>query len=363
MISMRQRGRNAAGSESEVLQTDIMRFFAIICLCLMIIFALVQSLPVSETIIKPKIHSKQLLEQQVSQLEQKADMLNQVLMSLKAEVATKEEILKETARALKKKPTRVETLDRIAKEKEKNLEETKRLFSVVNDLVHEAKAQKKKIHSLTLEAKKKLAKEKGILDRTSQLIAKGKDRLGMMEKTLEKMKQTVAVLEKQKAALEAGKKELKNPAAEPKPPVKSAVSQDPVGTASQKAPVQAHDKKEGFSLGFKSNQDLMHLLKQGKTVQFFMLSGERAWLLLVHPSGSVSFVSAKAPATLYTMVRSTVPEKIILAGRKVVAAFGKAELVYGVTLTSEITAQFGRLMQGKKGGDLVIDSRRRVSLE
>ena len=34
-------------NEVEVLQTDVMRFFAILCLCLMAIFALVKTLPMA----------------------------------------------------------------------------------------------------------------------------------------------------------------------------------------------------------------------------------------------------------------------------------------------------------------------------
>ena len=38
----------AAGGDTEALQTDVMRFMAIIGLCLMAVFALVQGIPVQE---------------------------------------------------------------------------------------------------------------------------------------------------------------------------------------------------------------------------------------------------------------------------------------------------------------------------
>ena len=55
MIRRRRHARfpaasGAAGSDIDALQTDVMRFMAIIGLCLMAVFALVQSIPVQETV-------------------------------------------------------------------------------------------------------------------------------------------------------------------------------------------------------------------------------------------------------------------------------------------------------------------------
>ena len=42
-------------NDVEMLQTDVMRFFAILCLCLMAIFALVKTLPMSPPVASPTI--------------------------------------------------------------------------------------------------------------------------------------------------------------------------------------------------------------------------------------------------------------------------------------------------------------------
>lgn len=350
MITMRHRARSSASNEAEALQTDIMRFFAIICLCLMIVFALVQSLPVSRTENKPQMLDKALLEQQISNLEQKARELNQSLAALETQVAARQKSLEENTKVLNASLDRVEALNRVAKEKAQALKEKQQLLSAVGALIHEAKAQEEKFRVLASKAREELVQKQADLDRTSQMVARGRDRLNAMEKNLAETQQAVADMEQRRPA--------PAPAATRSKPAETS---EPVTPESKPFPVQT--EKEGFSLGFKSNQDLMYLLKQGKKVRFYMLSGDKAWVLSVSPLGSVSFVSANTPGKIYKMVRSTVPEKIILAGRQVVAAFKKSEVTYGVTLTPGITAQFERLMRGRKGGDLVISSQGKVSLE
>ena len=347
MITMRHRVQSSASNEAEALQTDIMRFFAIICLCLMIVFALVQALPVSRTENKPQMLDKDLLEQQISNMEQKARQLNQSLAALEAQVAAKKKALEANSKKLKESLERIEALERVSNEKARALKEKKQMFSAVSAMIHEAKAQEEKFRTLASKAGDELVQKQADLDRTSQMVARGRDRLNAMEKTLAEAQQAVADMEKQR------------PSSAPRAtPAETTESVEP-----EPEPFPDQPEKEGFSLGFKSNQDLMHLLQQGKKVRFYMLSGNKAWVLSVSSLGSVSFVSANTPEKIYKMVRSTVPEKIIPAGRKVVAAFRKSEVTYGVTLSPDITAQFEWLMQGRKGGDLVISSQGKVRLE
>ena len=54
MIRRRRNGKfpttsGTSGSDTDALQTDVMRFMSILGLCLMAVFALVQSIPVQET--------------------------------------------------------------------------------------------------------------------------------------------------------------------------------------------------------------------------------------------------------------------------------------------------------------------------
>ena len=63
----------------EMLQTDVMRFFAILCLCLMAIFALVKALPMASPVEAPTIleptnlkSDSQVLQEEIAALKKKA---------------------------------------------------------------------------------------------------------------------------------------------------------------------------------------------------------------------------------------------------------------------------------------------------
>ena len=125
----------------------------------------------------------------------------------------------------------------------------------------------------------------------------------------------------------------------------------------------ADAEQRGFTLGFDSNEVLLQLLKKGTQVEFYIVSGTRSWKLTVEKSGSVAFSPFPSPVRIYQMDHHTVPQKILSAGRRVVAAFGSASVIYGVALSTDIAHRIDRLMQEKKGGDLVITSENKVILE
>ena len=64
----RRTANGSQGNEVEALQTDVMRFIAILGICLMVIFALVQSLPVSSQGKQPRVYNKEILQRQVDDL-------------------------------------------------------------------------------------------------------------------------------------------------------------------------------------------------------------------------------------------------------------------------------------------------------
>ena len=56
-------------NDVEMLQTDVMRFFAILCLCLMAIFALVKALPMSPPADQPTIVEPLALQAEAASLQ------------------------------------------------------------------------------------------------------------------------------------------------------------------------------------------------------------------------------------------------------------------------------------------------------
>ncbi len=72
--------------EAEALQTDVMRFMAILCICLMIIFALVKSLPMVPPDTPPVIETPEQLPQTIQTLLSKIKHLQTELTTLRSDV-------------------------------------------------------------------------------------------------------------------------------------------------------------------------------------------------------------------------------------------------------------------------------------
>jgi len=232
--SFRQRKLGNYPDEVEALQTDVMRFLAIICMCLMIVFSLVQSIPVSSRKNKPELSNKTLIKDEVKALEEAA----------------------------------AELTGKITYQKSDN----------------------------------------------------------KIQKQVEK----------------APKKENKK--------------------------ISSSSRKKGFSLRFASNPILEHLLNPNQInpnqgVKLYLFAGGKYWVLKPGNSMKWKFVYSKPPKYLYDMDLITVPYGIKKAGKKVVAAFGKGQMKYGVTLSSDIRNELSSLMSKHEGGDLVILKNGKVALE
>ncbi len=84
MGNYRGPGRTTSTLDDPVaaLEADVMRFVAILGLCLMIIFALVQSIPVSSANNQPQLLSRELLEKEIAELVQQANKLRDEIVEL-----------------------------------------------------------------------------------------------------------------------------------------------------------------------------------------------------------------------------------------------------------------------------------------
>ena len=91
-----RRGSDANSQEIEALQTDVMRFVAILGFVLMAIFALVQTLPVGPPDIPPSLEDPESLQREVERLRQQAQQLSgefQVLEGVLAQAQQDEQEL------------------------------------------------------------------------------------------------------------------------------------------------------------------------------------------------------------------------------------------------------------------------------
>ena len=119
-------------------------------------------------------------------------------------------------------------------------------------------------------------------------------------------------------------------------------------------PEPAAQESAGFTLQFESPGAMQVLLASG-LIEVFASAQSTFWKL----NASSRLEPATAPKSFYAMHAATLPDPIRQASRQLGERPG---LGWGVTLPQGTAVQISRLMQGRSGGDLVIDASGAVSL-
>ncbi len=321
-----RRSHASLPDEVEALQTDVMRFMAIICMCLVVVFALVKSIPVSNVDNMPELtKTSAFLEDEISALEALVKKLDNQIVELEKKIELRQKALEELSGDLKEGRTALRAL-------QSELALTLRRIS-------QARKEKEKAGEKAREAREELNKKMQQLDVINSYVVKGWEAAHKAKKTVE-----------------AAKKHLEDTLK------KKTVKQKDKSAPPKKVPQQYSPKKKGFTLKFFSNEALNHLLAVDGRVKLYLIAGGRNWLL-TGPGGRWKFVPSNAPGYIYEMDFGTVPYDILKAGEKVVAAFGKGALIYGVTLPSDIRGNLGHYMADRQGGDLIIHKNGMVTCE
>jgi hypothetical protein len=403
--------------EAEALQTDVMRFLAIICMCLMIVFSLVKSMPVSSHQNKPKMHEADMQVQEVAVLKETAQQLSQEIERLERETARRKQTLEEMTASLEKTKENLTQLSEQRKQQEQEIADKTQTLATVKTLLSQARQRTVEFQDKADAAKKELEKKRADIATTQTLIAASRTRLQEAKESVqeakEKLRQTAERKERERieAQLEAARKAaekqrieainrerqraakeqaelaekaqrqeqtrkerleaLKQQAREQAEALRQqqlerekAQQQARENAAKQKASESASQssQKRGFSLSFASNSALERLLQIPGGISLYLVAGGKSWRL--DPgAGLYRFESAASPGQIYDMDLRTVPDKILRAGRKVVAAFGAGQARYGVKLTPSMQNRIAQLMTEHSSGDLIIAQSGDISIE
>jgi hypothetical protein len=308
----------ALSDDVEMLQTDVMRFFAILCLCLMAIFALVKALPMAPPTAKPTIAEPtdlkaeaQSLQVQIARLRKSlAESLTQVqAASLAAEQSTMQ--------AKKAVKDEQEILTRLSD----NQQQLKKGTQSLNQTRRELKIRGEKLADLVTD-----------IDAKQQIQSELRSQIRHETQNLKKLK---AALDR--ANLKVNQSRHRN--------------QDTPSKSSQ-ADTPKHSTEDGYILRFASDAALQTLISGGR-VFFYAVAGKKAWQLHL-TGGRPAYVTTKSPVQIYEMESATVPLEYTTAFEQQVAAFGRTAVTWGVTLPVQTTAAISRLTRGQNGGDLVI---------
>lgn len=157
-------------------------------------------------------------------------------------------------------------------------------------------------------------------------------------------------------------RQLENRADHLKQNIDRDVPPKPVSTKTNVTEKKSPKKKAGFSLSFSSDDALFKILRKGKQAVLYMCIKDRYWRLET-ASSPWTFNPVSFSGRIYYMERQTVPDKVIRASARAVSVPGNREILWGVSLSQQITRQISTLMKNNKGGNIMIQENGRVDFE
>ena len=320
------RSSQIISDDVEMLQTDVMRFFAILCLCLMAIFALVKALPIAPPDTSPTISEPSDLKVEAQ--------------SLQKQIAT-----------LKKKLVQMQT--QVKAEEIKYQEST--------DQVLKAEKNRQAVSAKLVKVRQEFKLVSQSLDKIKRDIAIREMKLAKIVKDIVNKRQIRAALKAQimNETRELSEIQAELNQAQEKIKLGSQKKQVPLSKPSETKPIHK-PKKKGFSLRFASDAALERLIISGR-VKFYALAAKKAWQIKLGGTQPV-YVASPIPRQIYEMENHTVPITYASIFRRQVAAFGQGTVTWGVTLPGSTIASIKRLIKAQVGGDLVITADGKVSL-
>ena len=312
--------------DAEMLQTDVMRFFAILCLCLMAIFALVKTLPMAPPDTGPAIVEPADLKAEVKVLQMKLIALKEKLEEMQAKIqAATAAAERASVQASKAAKTEEAFRDRVAKVK-LELEKASQTLGVTRREIGMRENKLVQILEDIADKRRVRAELKTQIENETQGLTKIREKI---ERVQEKLDQNHQPDQK---------------------PVKK-----PSGAAPPLEPAQ-----KGFTLRFASDEALEKLISDGK-VNFYAIAGKNAWRLKLS-GGRPGYIAAEFPRQIYEMETPTVPLDYAEVFQRQIAVFGRHTLTWGVTLPGRTTDTINLMVKGRKGGDLIITADGEVKL-
>jgi cell division septum initiation protein DivIVA len=312
--------------DAEMLQTDVMRFFAILCLCLMAIFALVKTLPMAPPETGPAIMEPadqktdaKLLQKKIAALEERLDELQ---TRRQAATAAAEQASDQATQAAK---TEKAVYDRVAIAKQ----ELGKVSQTLGDTRREIEVRESNLAQILEDIADKQRVRAGLkaqIENETQSLTKIRVKMAQVREKLDR-------------------NQLPN--------------QEPVNKPTGVTPPPVPAPK-GFVLRFASDEALAKLISDGK-VNFFAITGQNAWQLKLS-GGRPVYLAAEFPRQIYEMETPTVPLDYAAVFQRQIAVGGRRRLTWGVTLPGRTTASINQIVRGRQGGHLIITADGRVKI-
>jgi hypothetical protein len=356
------------GSDTDALQTDVMRFMSILGLCLMAVFALVQSLPLQEDAPVQPDPDRVLLHNQIAAQQQRMQALNAELQRLLSRVEQVNTEKTERERALSNAEQQLgEVMERTEQARGERIQLSRELESLqqrldygrytLATLQHAADDKAQSLRSLQLRLDKEKLRQDEIRQQSHELklqqaTEESRQAMRALQRKLEqdKRRQSALRLEQQRrhqTTIRQQEREADEQQARMTP---SPVTEEQ----------SANPPKKGFTLRFASDEALQRQIATG-SVSLFAMADKQAWRLSL-PHGRPVFTGTEFPGWFHEMAASTVPVEYVRQLQVSVTAKKPGSIVWGVQLPPATKRDIASVTRGREGGDLVIASNGRVSL-
>lgn len=316
----------AAEDESESLQADVMRFMAILGLCLMVIFALVQSLPsVGET-------REQVREQEAMRAAQTVEI---------AELREQLSLLSSNNR-------------QIQAQLQQNNQTIEQLSSANADAL-ELQVQLRQYEE-TIELQNAQLRQSATAEERIRELSEQRDKLQMdirdVIQQLEERQSTVQVQMSEIASLESRLTE-----AQSNPVVQEPQTLTTTEPESDAEPNSEPAESEGFRLTFASNEAFFALVKNGE-IDVFVITPKNEGYQLARTGREL--LPSPLPSQIQDINRASLPSVLVdVLSRQRLSQSSR----WGVVLSAQVMQGIDQARAGARGGTLSIDSAAGVKLK
>lgn len=325
--------RGVAVADSEALQTDVMRFIAIIGLCLAAIFSLMRG--ISPTVESQETSSEnEVLVSQMENLQSKSSEQQQTIELLQEQLKFSAQQISSSQEKLVKASQQEQKLLQV---NARNVGLSKSLsMSKSDQLLLEKKLLQAKKNSRKLERQLKVLKQPVVTPQPVKAV-RVHEILDAPVKPVKTVKLAMPVKTPEPV-----------PSAKPVKPIPAPVTKVPAATPVSKPKPQ----QQGFALKFSSDHSLDKLIRN-HSVELLALFKQQAWQLDLSQSKSVLH-KISMPRQYHEMLPSTVPYRYQQALKRSEIKVKKSSVTWAVQLSSRMEKKIQSLVRTAKGGDLVI---------
>ena len=322
MIRRDRSGRylGATGSDTDALQTDVMRFMSILGLCLMAVFALVQSIPRQDTEGIRREPEVEKLQHDIRLQQQRAQLLEAQLERLTAQTRSAQE---RTAGA------------------QQALSSARRQLTLLADQARQTRSERDRLNAELTTLTQQLAQARAELARLERAARTSSPSLHELQRRLGEEQRNIDAIDQRASAL-----------------TKQPTASEPI--SANLPPPARPEARTGFTLRFASSEALERLVAAG-AVSLYAMAGKQAWRLSLD-DGSRVFAPVALPGWFHEMAPATVPVDYAQSLRRSLRGPPASPLVWGVQLPAATRQGIASLTRDAVGGDLVIGADGQVTL-